>query len=154
MTVPLLPEYRGWLDRVAATYSAVAYTCAHRLGDRELGAAVGARVVAGLLARPTVFQYFGLPYSGRIAHLAEDLIARAAAGGLSAVDGWPELSTRLGGVPAEHQRVLVLTCVQGCDDAELAAALGCAQDEARRRRAGTLTHFRELVATCMPPTGE
>ena len=42
-------------------------------------------MVAGLIARPQVFRYFGLPYSGRIAKLAEARLAEAAAGELAAV---------------------------------------------------------------------
>ena len=37
-------------------------------------------VVAGLIERPRVFKHFGLPFSGRVAHLAELAIVEARAG--------------------------------------------------------------------------
>ncbi|MDN5856734.1 MAG: hypothetical protein L0K86_28635, partial [Actinomycetia bacterium] len=59
----LVAEYAAWLDRVRATYEAVRYTCAHRLADPALAEQVSVQVVAGMVARPAVFRYFGLPYS-------------------------------------------------------------------------------------------
>src|SRR6478752_1850270 len=71
----LVPEYEAWMERVCATHDAITYTCHHRLGNRSLAAQVSAQVLAGLLAKPKVFRYFGLPYSGRIARLAAARLA-------------------------------------------------------------------------------
>ena len=57
----LASEWDAWRERVRATYEAVEYTCAHRLADATLAGPVAVQVVAGLIARPQVFRYFGLP---------------------------------------------------------------------------------------------
>src|SRR6185312_9041852 len=105
----LAAEWDAWRERVRATYEAVEYTCAHRLADATLAGPVAVQVVAGLIARPQVFRYFGLPYSGRIAKLAEARLAEAAAGELATVCGWADLSARLDAVPREHRDALVVT---------------------------------------------
>ncbi|MGH3765201.1 MAG: hypothetical protein ACRDS0_01545 [Pseudonocardiaceae bacterium] len=148
---PLLPEYQAWMERVGATYDAMTYTCHHRLGDRRLAERVSAQVLAGLLAKPMVFRYFGLPYSGRIARLAEARLAEAREGRLADVGSWPELLARLTGLPLEHQEVFVLTCVRGDDDGQLAANLGCDAHTASLRRHSTMEYLRGLATCALPP---
>jgi hypothetical protein len=134
----LLPEYAHWLDRVRATYEAVCYTVGHRLGDPRLAEQVSVQVVAGMIARPGVFRYSGLPYSGRIARLAEARIAEADEGRLATVCTWAQLRESLAAVPPDHQEVLVATCVHGRPAAESA-------------RAATLAYLREVAAPGLPP---
>ncbi len=150
----LAAEWDAWRERVRATYEAVAYTCAHRLADATLAEPVAVQVVAGLIARPQVFRYFGLPYSGRIAKLAEARLAEAAAGELAAVCGWAYLSERLDTVPRAHRDALVVTCVRGEDDATLAAAWGCDEAAAAAGHAAMLTYLRELVLPGLPASEE
>lgn len=140
------PEYAEWLARVTSTYESVTFTCRHRLGDDRLARQVGVGVVLGLLARPTVFQHYGLPYSGRIAHLAEELISAARRDALEPVVEWPELLARLGAIPREHQSVFVLACVHGYRDDEIAAELGLPPDAARRRRQAAVELVRSIAA--------
>ncbi|MQA14307.1 MAG: hypothetical protein GEV09_09080 [Pseudonocardiaceae bacterium] len=132
-TTVLQPEYAAWLERVAATYQAVAYTCAHRLHDRELGERVSAAVVAGLVSRPGVFRYQGLPFSGRIATLAEDLLTDVREHRLSSGTQWSQLRAALAQVPPDVQEVFVLSCVHGWDVGDIAAELGCGHDTASLR---------------------
>jgi len=151
-------EFAEWLDRVRSTYEAVLYTCAHRLSDPRLAGPVAVQVAAGLVSRPTVFRYFGLPYSGRIARLAEARLAEAEAGTLSAVCDWAELHSRLEGLPAEHREVLVAVCVRGEDVPTLARGLGCDERSAAARRASTLAFMHDVAAPGLPdapdPEGE
>jgi hypothetical protein len=147
----LLPEYAAWVERVCATHDAITYTCHYRLGNRCLAEQVGAQVLAGLLSKPTVFRYFGLPYSGRIARLAEARLAEAREGRLADVGSWPELLRGLTGLPLEHQEVLVLTCVRGDDDGQLALNLGCDAPTAALRRHSTMEYMRRLAASALPP---
>lgn len=140
------PEYGAWLERVGATYAAVAYTCGHRLGDAELGRRVSAAVVAGLIARPGVFRYQGLPYSGRIAALAEGLLAAAREGRPPAGPEWPRIRAALHAVPGEMQEVFVLSCVHGYRPCEMATRLGCAPGEASQRYEQVLTTMRDIGA--------
>jgi hypothetical protein len=135
-------------------YEAVAYTCAHRLADAALAEPVAVQVVAGLIARPQVFRYFGLPYSGRIAKLAEAHLAEAAAGELAAVCGWADLSARLDAVPREYRDALVVTCVRGDDDAALAAVRASDEGTAAATRAAMLAYVRELVRPALARTVE
>jgi hypothetical protein len=144
-------EYAEWLDRVRATYEAVRYTCSHRLDDPTLADPVAVQVTAGLLARPSVFRYFGLPFSGRIARLAEARIAEADAGELASVCGWTELRERLETMPVRHRRVLVATCLRGDDDRALAVVLGCDEPTARAEHETTLAFMRELARPGLPP---
>jgi hypothetical protein len=134
----LLPEYAHWLERVRATYEAVCYTCSHRLADPRLAEQVSVQVVAGMITKPGVFRYSGLPYSGRIARLAEARIAEADAGRLASVCSWAELRAALAAVPPGHQDVLVATCVRGE-----------AADEPAR--AATLGYMRAVAAPGLPP---
>lgn len=142
----LLPGYEEWLERLSATYSSVAYCCFHRLRDREAAECVSVEVVAEMLARPKVFRYFGLPFSGQIARLAEPRIAQARQE-TTVVDGdsvWQELLTNLRDVSEEHQEVFVLTCIEGYSDLEVAGALGCDEDTARLRRENTMNLLQGL----------
>jgi hypothetical protein len=147
----LLPEYEAWVERVCATHDAITYTCHHRLGNRSLAEQVSAQVLAGLLAKPKVFRYFGLPYSGRIARLAEARLAEAREGRLADVGSWPELLRALTGLPLEHREVIVLTCVRGDDDGQLASNLGCDAHTAALRRQSTMEYMRVLAARALPP---
>ncbi|GLZ48879.1 hypothetical protein Acsp06_50640 [Actinomycetospora sp. NBRC 106375] len=148
MSGPVSPEattpFAEWVRRVATTHDAVAYTCRVRLGDAAAGEAVAAHVVAGLVARPAVFRYWGLPFSGRIARLAEEAIAAVGTGTLSPPP-WPALRRELEALPADVQQVLVWICVDGWSDAELAAALGCGESEAGVHRERTVARLRALV---------
>lgn len=144
----LLPDYAEWLARVIATVEAVSYTCRVRLGDAVAGDAVALRVATGLVARPAVFRHWGLPYSGRIAKLAEAGIADARAGQAVGAGSWPLFRAELAAVPAEHQVCLVATCVEGFADDELARTWGCDAATAAARRAATLTHMRDLALRC------
>jgi hypothetical protein len=149
-TEVLQPEYAAWLDRVSATYEAVAYTCGYRLHDRELGRRVSAAVVAGLVRRPGVFRYQGLPFSGRIASLAEPLLAEAREGRLPAGPEWAQLRGALTRLPPDVQEVFVLSCVHGRDVLEVAANLGCGRDAASRRCDEALRMMRELTSEPVP----
>lgn len=152
----LLPGYEEWLERLSATYNSVAYCCFHRLRDRKAAERVSVEVVAEMLARPKVFRYFGLPFSGQIGRLAEPRIDRARQGitvGGSGDASWQELLVRLRNVPEEHQSVFVLTCIEGHADPEVAIALGCDEDTARLRRENTMDLLRELSESIVAPTG-
>jgi hypothetical protein len=140
----LRPEYQAWLDRVDATYQAVGYTCGHRLHDRELGDRVSAAVVAGLVTRPGVFRYQGLPFSGRIATLAEARLAEAAAGRLPPGPAWSRLRAALTQVSPDAQDVFVLSCVHGHPTEQIAEALGCGPEDASLRCADVLRLMREI----------
>ncbi|MDT7711474.1 MAG: hypothetical protein QOG46_163, partial [Pseudonocardiales bacterium] len=122
-----------------------------RLGNRRLAEQVGTQVLAGLLAKPKVFRYFGLPYSGRIARLAEARLSEAREGRLADAGSWPDLLRGLTGLPLEHQEVLVLTCVRGDDDGQLASNLGCDAHTARLRQRSTMEYLRRLAACALPP---
>ncbi|MDQ3387438.1 MAG: hypothetical protein M3475_07575 [Actinomycetota bacterium] len=148
----LLPGYEEWLERLSATYNAVAYCCRHRLRDRAAAEYVSAEVVAEMLARPKVFGYYGLPYSGQIGRLAEPRIDRARQGApMDSGSNWRELLARLRSVPKEHQTVFVLTCIEGNTDPEIAAALGCDEDTAKLRRERTMSLLRELSESIVAP---
>lgn len=144
-------EFAQWLDRVRATYEAVEYTVRHRLANPGLAAQVAVQVAAGLVSRPMVFRFQGLPYSGRIARLAETRIAEADAGTLATVCEWAELYTRLGELPDDHRHVLVRTCVRGEDLETLAVGLDCAEAVATTRREATLAFMYEMAVPGLPP---
>jgi hypothetical protein len=144
-------EFDEWLDRLRALFEAVRFTCTHRLADPSLAEQVSVQVVAGMVARPAVFRYFGLPFSGRIAKLAEGLIAVADRGELGAVCAWPELRDRIAGLPHEHHAAFVVTCLRGGDVEELAAVLSCDGAAAEYRNEAMLTHLGELVRPGMAP---
>jgi DNA-directed RNA polymerase specialized sigma24 family protein len=95
-----------------------------------------------------VFRHWGLPYSGRIAKLAEAGIADARAGRAVGGGSWPVFRAALAAVPAEHQVCLVATCVEGLGDDALAEVWGCDTAAAGARRAETLAHMKELAVRC------
>lgn len=140
-----LPDYAAWLDRVTATFQAVSYTCRVRLGDAKAAEAVALRVATGLVARPGVFRHWGLPYSGRIAKLAEDGIAEARAGGPVCTGSWPAFRASLDALPVQAQAEIVLTCVDGLSDEELAARWECSPSDAARHRALVHARLRALA---------
>ena len=147
-------DYDGWLERLSATHDAVVYTCGYRLADPADAAEVGVQVMGGLISRPGVFRYSGLPYSGAIARLAERRIAAARAGRLPRSCSWPALLDRLEHAPPEHRDMLVMACVHGYDDERIAAELSCSSTEAARRRAETVSYFRGLAQEATPPLAE
>jgi hypothetical protein len=151
VTGPFDADYAEWLERVRCTYEAVLYTCTHRLADPALAGPVAVQVAAGLVARPAIFRYFGLPFSGRIAKLAEARIAEADAGELASVCGWDELRTRLEEMPARHREALVVMCVRGEDVESLAAALGVDDATAEAMHESMLAHMLELAGPGLPP---
>lgn len=146
----LLPGYEEWLERLSATYRSVAYCCSYRLQDYALAEDVSVEVVAEMLARPKVFRYFGLPFSGQIARLAEPRIARLQGEKQQSSKAdentkeWEELFSRLLDVSREHQEVFVLAYVEGCPDAEIAAALECSESAARQQREDMTNLLQEL----------
>jgi DNA-directed RNA polymerase specialized sigma24 family protein len=150
----LLPGYAEWLERLSATYNSVAYCCFHRLRDREAAKRVSVEVVAEMLARPRVFRYFGLPFSGQVGRLAEPRIAEARQGTTvgDSEQGWEELLVRLRSVSKEHQEVFVLTCTEDHTDPDVAVALGCDEDTARVRRENTINLLQELSESVLAPT--
>lgn len=139
-------EFTEWLQRLSSTHRAVAFTCRHRLSDPRHAEPLAVRVVAGLIARPTVFRYFGLPYSGRIASLAEGLIASSEQGRPPEPADWSDLEGRVQSIPDHHRQVLVSVCLNGDDVEVLAGKLGCAPSEATRRRTELLSYMRDVVA--------
>ncbi len=150
----LLPGYEEWLERLSATYGSVAHCCRYRLQDHAAAAAVSMEVVAEMLARPKVFRYFGLPFSGQLATLAEPRIARVQRG--ISVGGnmdWQEFLVRLHSVSKEHQEVFLLTCIEGYTDPEIAVVLGCDEDAAKLRRENTMGLLQELSESVLAPVG-
>ncbi len=148
----LLPGYEEWLERLSATYGSVAHCCRYRLQDHAAAKSVSMKVVAEMLARPKVFRFFGLPFSGQLAKLAEPRIAQVQQG--VAVGGnvdWEEFLVRLRGVSMEHQEVFLLTCIEGYTDPEIAVALGCDEDTAKLRRENTMGLLQELSESVLAP---
>jgi hypothetical protein len=151
----LAEEFDDWLERVRATHGAVLFTCTSRLrGDRAAATQVAVQVMAGLLSKPSVFRYFGLPYSGRIARLAENLLAQANSGTLAHVCAWSDLYALLERLAPPHRDVLVLTCVRGLDLSALADHLGSTEELAARRQAAMLAHMRRLAAPGLTSDGD
>lgn len=147
----LLPGFEEWLARLEMTRESIGYCCLHRLaGDRAAAERVSVEVVAGLLARPRVFQYFGLPFSGRVAHLAERGIAGALGGASQSTCTWESLRDELVRLSPAEQQVLVLTCVEGYDDARLAASLQTDEASAARRREAVLERLQRCADLALP----
>lgn len=138
-------EYEEWLERLRSTYEAVSFTCVHRLGDRTLADQVSAQVVVGMLAKPGVFRFFGLPFSARIGHLAEDRIAAAKAGELGPPVDWTTVLRELRALPRLERRVFVLSCVHGHELPEIAANLGASLGTVREIRDQVLRHMRGIA---------
>jgi DNA-directed RNA polymerase specialized sigma24 family protein len=138
-------EYEEWLDRVRSTYEAVSFTCVHRLGDRHLADQVSAQVVAGMISKPGVVRFFGLPYSARIGHLAEDRIAAARAGQSYPTIDWSDLLRNLREIPQQQRRVFVLSCVRGSGPQEIAEELGVSVSAARELRDDVLRRMRSIA---------
>jgi hypothetical protein len=147
----LQPEYEQWLERLASTHRALIYTCRHRLGSQSLAEQVSVQVVAGLLARPKIFRYFGLPFSGRIARFAEQRIAEAKAGRLRCGCNWGSLWFQLHELSREQQCVFVGICVEGHSDAELAGLLQCTEAAAKDRREQTLAVVGGIANRALAP---
>lgn len=130
------------------TYESVAHCCFYRLRDRGLAEQVSLTVIAGLIERPRVFRHFGLPFSGRVAHLAElGIVAALSESGIRCHGDWEGLRTRLLEVSPEGQRVFVMACVEGYSDADLAKALDLELDAAVVRRDETIGLMQDL---CKP----
>lgn len=144
-------EYEEWLDRLRSTYEAVGFTCLHRLGDRRLAEQVSAQVVLGMLAKPSVFRFFGLPYSARIGHLAEDRIAAAKAGEPCPAIDWSDLVGKLQEIPVQQRHVFVLGCVQGHQPPEIADRLGVPVSTARKLYDDVLRRMRSIVGENTEP---
>ncbi len=143
-------EYDAWFARVEATYAAVSFCCFHRLNDRDLADRVGLRVVAGLAARPTIFRFTGLPFSGRIGALAERWIVEARAGRLGDDGDWISLERALRAVPKAERDILVLSCVRGEDDVAVGYRLRCNPASVPERVASTLRFFDQLMMKLLP----
>lgn len=127
------------------TYESVAHCCCYRLRSRGLAEQVSLSVIAGLIERPRVFRHFGLPFSGRVAHLTElGLAAAQSETGIASRGDWAGLRMRLLDVAPERQRVFVLACVEGYQGAELAIALACDLDTAIARRDETIELMQGL----------
>ncbi len=143
----LVPAYQEWLTRLTMTYDAVLHCCQPRLDEPEQAHSVALAVILGLLAKPKVFQYFGLPYSGRIAHLAEEQLAEIRRGvkhqSRAPQTSWRELLDRLQRMPALEQRAFVLTCVEGYDGSRTATTLGCTEAEAQALLERALSRLEE-----------
>jgi len=136
--------YEEWLDRLRSTYESISFSCVHRLGDRALADRVAAQVVAGLLRKPSVFRFFGLPYSARIGHLAEDHIAAAKAGDRNQTADWARILRNLRALPQLTRTVFVLSCVHGLDAAQIATHLGLTDDAAHDAVADALAQMRAI----------
>jgi hypothetical protein len=135
----VVPAYLAWLERFEATYRSVAFCCWHRLGDQALADQVSALVVSALLSRPRIFRQWGLPYSGRLAHLAEEQIAAAKAERLLPGNDWDHLLTELLAFDELEQQAFVMVCIEAFDDHQIARELACEVPEvvALRKRLTT-----------------
>jgi len=131
--------YAGWVTRIEMTFESVCHCCRYRLAEHPGGPdRVGLDVVAGLIERPRVFQFFGLPYSGRVGHLAEISIAEVRAGrATDCAATWTATAETLRAMPDPFQETIVAAFVDGLEDQELAAVLG--SDAAERREAALAT---------------
>jgi hypothetical protein len=147
---PVDAHYQDWIVRLEALYESVSFCCWHRLGDREVADEISAQVVAGLVGKPKIFKYFGLPFSGRVARLTERGIADAQNGQMSAGRGWAPLVEAIRTAPTEHREVLVLAWLDERDDTALAAELGCDVETAQRRREESLQFWQGVSADSIP----
>jgi hypothetical protein len=144
--------YEEWLTRMSMTYDAVVYCCRYRLGDERQAAEVGLAVAQGLLAKPRVFKYFGLPYSARVARLAERKIAeirsastsRTAAAPVtgSPAASWVLVVNRLRRLPKPLQEIFVLCCVEGWEISSVAGAVRSSEETVSRLLAEAANYVR------------
>lgn len=117
-------EFQHWLDRVRDTHDAVRFTVGHRLhGDWERAEAVSIQVVVEMLAKPRVFRYQGLPYSGRIGAVAESILAGPAERAAELPD-WPTLTSYLEQMSPQLRPVLIGAFVDGLDDEHISSQIG------------------------------
>jgi hypothetical protein len=146
-------EYADWVLRIRNTYVSVVHCCKYRLPEHPDGPArVGLDVIAGLLERPRVFQFFGLPFSGRVGHIAERSISAVANGAdASAAIGFAEVEQRLLDTTAEHQEVIVYAWVDGHEGEALAEALHLDLVVAEQRRNAALAHLKTIVLEARRP---
>ena len=142
--------YQDWIVRLRALYESVSFCCWHRLGDRDTADEISAQVVAGLVGKPKVFKYFGLPFSGRVARLTERGIADAQHGELGAGRGWDPLEEAIRSAPVEQREVLVHAWLNELDGADLAIELRCDEETAARRQEESLRFWRDLAAMSVP----
>lgn len=141
--------YEDWLERLRATYQSVVYCCRYQVGDERASQAVGVRVVAGLVGKPGVFKYSGLPFSGRLARYTERGIADAKAGVLPFGVGWDVFIERLRQVPPAHQEFMVLGWVDGRDDQAFAELRGCDAAAAAALRSASLAFWQKISAEAL-----
>lgn len=146
-------EFDQWLRRLTNTHDALAYTCTYRIGDPVLAREVSFRVMSALLGKPQVFRHYGLPYSGRIARLAEPLIALARRGDLIAgpLEQWERVFRGILNMPIEVRHVVVVCHVLGNKGETLGALLGCDAATADRRRESAVAWMQ---AAARPPLDE
>lgn len=111
-------DYLAWILRLNDTRDSVRYMVTHRLEDRTVAEAVAMQVVVSMLARPRVFRYQGLPYAGRIAALAEPLIADPDGDWRAQQCSWEELAGRLFEMPTDLRNIHVAAHVHGLSAAE------------------------------------
>ena len=147
---PVDALYQDWVVRLEALYESVSFCCWHRLRDRDVADEISAQVVAGLVGKPKVFKYFGLPFSGRVARLTERGIADAQSGELVAGHGWAPLMDGIRAAPPEQREVLAYAWLDERDDAELAIELRCDLETAARRRDESLRFWHDLAAIALP----
>lgn len=147
----LAEEFEGWVRRLEMTYRAVRYTCGHRLGDLDAGGRISAHVVASMLAKPNVFRYSGLPFSGRIARVAEPMLLAAAADPASFDPGppttWAQIEDGVRALPTAARHAFVGLIVLDSTEDDLAAVLGMTVADLRADHAVALQHLRGLVGT-------
>lgn len=132
------------------TYQAVINCCSYRMDCPEDAELVAETVIRGLLARPRVFRYFGLPYSGRIARLAERKIAELRADPVREPGGqgshWcAQAVARLRRMPEPQRTAFVQYCVDGDDIEGVAALVGCDETEARAILADALATVESVA---------
>jgi hypothetical protein len=139
-----VPTYDAWLERLGMTYDSVTNCCRYRLHDRALAQRAALSVIAGLVARPRVFGSYGLPYSGRVAHLTEQALGDASRGIAPPGTEWEEVRAALHELAADEQEIFVLAYVDSLPDDQVAEVLACDEATARTRRERAVTHVQDL----------
>ncbi|QTI68360.1 hypothetical protein [Gordonia polyisoprenivorans] len=152
--VALAAEFESWVTRLEMTYRAVRYTCGHRLGDLDAGGRIAAQVVASMLARPKVFRYSGLPFSGRIARVAEPLLVAAATDPARFDPGspstWAQIEDGVRAMPQAARHAFIGLIVLDSGEEDLAASLGTTVTSLRSDHAAALEHLRTLTGDVGP----